>query len=100
MLAQAGLKFMKDRPNLGKVGQVIHIKPLYSPTLDDLLENVCNQLRSKCEIESVSITHNPMTGRISFEWKHGTLNLLSFDKYIFDQLGMGTYQVEIFRKPL
>ena len=40
MLAQAGLKCMKDRPNLGKVGHAIHIKPLYYPTLDDLLEDV------------------------------------------------------------
>ena len=32
ILAQAGLKFMNDRPNLGKVGQVIHIKPLYYPS--------------------------------------------------------------------
>ena len=34
MHAQAGLKFMKDRPNLAKVGQLIHIKSLYYPTLD------------------------------------------------------------------
>ena len=99
-LAQAGLKFMKDRPNLGKVGQVIHIKPLYYPTLDDLLEEVCRQVMLKCAIEGLSITHNPLTGRISFEWKHGTLNFLSFDKYFFSQIGLGTEQVEIFSKPL
>ena len=100
MLAQAGLKFMKDRPNLGKVGQVIHIKPLYYPTLDDLLEEVCNQIMSMWEIECVSFTHNPLTRRISLEWRHGTLNFLSFDKYFFDHLGLGTAHEEIFSKSL
>ena len=100
MLAQAGLKIMKDRPNLGKVGQVIHNKPLYYPTLDYLLEEVCKQVLLKCSIDDVSFTLNPLTGRISFEWKHGILNFLSFHKYFFDQLGLGTEQKAIFSKPL
>ena len=91
---------MKDRPKLGKIGQVIHIKALYYPSLDDLLEEVSKQDILKCSIVGVSFTHNSLTGRISFEWKHGTLNFLSFDKYFFDQLGLGTEQEEIFSKPL
>ena len=100
MLAQAGLRVMKDRPSLAKVGKVIHIKSLYYPTLDDLLEEVCNQGMSKCENQGVSFAHNPLRGRISFEWKHDTLNFLSFDKYFFDQLGLGTEKIEIFSQPL
>ena len=91
---------MKVRTNVAKFGQVIQIKSHYYPTLDDLLEEVCKQVILKCSIEGVSYTHNPLTGRISFEWKHGTLNFLSFDKYFFDQLGLGTEQEEIFSKPL
>ena len=41
-----------------------------------------------------------MTGKVSFEWKKGTLRFLSFDKYFFDQLGMITQQVEMSSKPL
>ena len=51
MLAQAGLKFMKNRQNLGKVGQVMHIKNLYYSTLDDLLEvglqSACGEVRNR-----------------------------------------------------
>ena len=79
---------------------MIHIKPLYYPTLDAMLEEVCNQVMLKCEIEGVSFTHNKLTGCISFEWKHGTLNFLCYDKYFVDQLGLGTEQEEIFSKPL
>ena len=60
---------MKVRTNVAKFGQVIQIKSHYYPTLDDLLEEVCNQVISKCQIDGVSLTQNPLTGRISFEWK-------------------------------
>ena len=79
---------------------MIHIKPLYYPTLDDLLVEVCNQVMLKCAMEGVSFNDNSLTGRISFEWKHGTLKFLSFDKYFVNQLGLGTQQEEIFSKPL
>ena len=69
MLAQAALKFMKALPNLGIVGQVIYIKPLYYPTFFDLFEQVCNQVMTNCESEGVSCTDNSLTGRISFDWK-------------------------------
>ena len=92
--------FRKDRPNWGKVGQLFHIMALSYPTLDGLLEEDCNQVMRKCEIEGVSFTHIPLTGRISFEWKHGTLNFLCFVKYFFNQLRLGSEQVEIFSKPL
>ena len=41
-----------------------------------------------------------MTGQVKFDWKHGTLKFLSFDKYFFNQLGMITQQVEMSSKLL
>ena len=54
---------------------------------------------AQCDIENVSYTINNLTGRINFEWKNGTLNFLSFEKY-FNQLGLATRQVEISSKQL
>ena len=49
---------MKDHTNLGKGGQVIHPKPIYDATFDDLLEDVRNQVMLKLERDGVSFTQN------------------------------------------
>ena len=90
---------MNDKPELTTVDKVINISAIYYPYLDDLLE-LCNQVMIQCLITDVSYTHNNLTGLISFIWKNGTLNFLSFDKYFFKQLGLGTQEVAIFSKPL
>ena len=97
---QDGLQLIKDHAKVGNVAQVIQIKPLYYPTLDELVEEACNQVMCKCHFENVSFNDNPLPGRIGFEWRNATLNLLSFDKYFFIQLGLGTQQMKIFSKPL
>ena len=48
----------------------------------------------------MTYTNNIVTGQVKFDWKHGTLKFLSFDKYFFNQLGMITQQVEMSSKPL
>ena len=73
MLTQAGVKVMKDNPNLGKNGKVIYIPGLYYKTVEVLLNEVCRIVRAQCAIENVTYASNTLTGKAGFEWKKGTL---------------------------
>ena len=63
--------------------------------MEILLSEVCRIVKAQCGIEEVTYANNVVTGKVSFEWKKGTLWFLSFDKYFFDQLGMITQHVEM-----
>ena len=100
MPTQAGVQLMNDKSWLGTVGKLIYIPALYYETVEVLLYEICRIVMAQCGIENVSYTDNNLTGRISFEWQKGTLNFLSFDKYLFNQLGLITQQVELANTPL
>ena len=100
MLTQAGVRLMKDNPDLGKNGKVIYIPGLYYESVEVLLNEVCRIVMAQCVIENVTARHNAVTGQVKFEWNKGTLKFISFDKYFFNQMGMITQHVEMSSKPL
>ena len=75
------MQLMKDNSDLGKNGKVIYIPGLYYETMEVLLFHVCRIVKAQCGIEDVTYITNVVTGKVSFEWKKGTLKFLSFNKY-------------------
>ena len=100
MLTKAGVKMLKDNPDLVTNGKVIYIPGLYYETMEVLLSEVCRIVMAQCGIENVTARHNSVTWQVKFEWNKGTLRFISFDKYFFNQLGMITQHVEMSSKPL
>ena len=86
MLTQAGVQFMKDIPQLGKVGHLIYFAALDSELKHVLLHDLSITVMVQCYIENLTFTYAIHTVRITFNLAKGTLKFLSFENDLLEHL--------------